>query len=101
MSTIDSDPTTMTPEQLRDAVRDRYAAAARQATEALGAGSGCCSSTAAADPVTAGSAVGALHRIKFAPPDASGQLGMPSKRILRAAPPRSCGYTPRAPTRRP
>ena len=75
MSTVDNDPTTLDPttldaDQLRDAVRDRYAAAARQATETLAvggtasccapagssAGASCCSPTGTA---VAGSAVGA------------------------------------------
>ena len=75
MSTVDDDPTTLDPttldaDQLRDAVRDRYAAAARQATETLAAGgtasccapagssagASCCSPTGTA---VAGSAVGA------------------------------------------
>jgi len=47
-----ADPTTLAPEELREAVRDRYAAAARQAGETLGAS--CCGPEPAA-----GSAVGA------------------------------------------
>ncbi|HEY6795263.1 MAG TPA: arsenite methyltransferase [Kineosporiaceae bacterium] len=58
MSTIDSDPTTMTADQVRDAVRDRYAAAARQATDSLDESSGCCGGTASSCCTTAGSAVG-------------------------------------------
>lgn len=62
MSTMNTDPTTLSGEELRDAVRDRYAAAARQLTVA-GAGGGCCGPTSccsgsdsvprdAADPIT-------------------------------------------------
>ncbi|MFN8193770.1 MAG: arsenite methyltransferase [Nocardioidaceae bacterium] len=60
--TTQSDPTTLNGDELRDAVRDRYAAAARQATEVLTkdegsacCGTSCCGGTAT---VTAGSAVG-------------------------------------------
>jgi len=79
MSTVDDDPTTLDADQLRDAVRERYAAAARQATQVLATGgtssccgpaaatSSCCSPASAATPATtstatgvgAGSAVGA------------------------------------------
>jgi SAM-dependent methyltransferase len=72
MTSLDSDPTQLTGDELRDAVRDRYAAAARQATQALddttatvGGESSCCSPTCCGGPaettgttVTAGSAVG-------------------------------------------
>jgi SAM-dependent methyltransferase len=74
MSTVNDDPTTLDADQLRDAVRERYAAAARQATEVLTTGgasccgpavaSSCCSPTSQTTPTTtvgvgAGSAVGA------------------------------------------
>jgi SAM-dependent methyltransferase len=45
------------PDEVRDAVRDRYAAAARSslasADSGCGCGTGCCSTTDAADPITA------------------------------------------------
>jgi SAM-dependent methyltransferase len=54
------DPTTLDADQLREAVRDRYAAAARQATETRGNTASCCGgSSAATGAVVAGSAVGA------------------------------------------
>jgi arsenite methyltransferase len=62
MSTIDSDPTALDDDQLRQAVRDRYAAAARQATETLNGAASCCGATASSccsSGTTAGSAVGA------------------------------------------
>lgn len=69
MTTLDNDPTRMSADELRDAVRDRYATAARQATQALddatqasssccGPATSCCGSTAAiagpagSDPIT-------------------------------------------------
>jgi arsenite methyltransferase len=57
------DPTTLDADQLRDAVRDRYAAAARQATEALAAGttSSCCGPTSASScgtPAATGTGTG-------------------------------------------
>jgi SAM-dependent methyltransferase len=74
MTSLDSDPTRLSADELRDAVRDRYAAAARQATKALddataadassccGPATSCCGGGASAQstggPVTAGSAVG-------------------------------------------
>jgi arsenite methyltransferase len=63
MTSLDRDPTTLTDEELREAVRDRYAAAARQATQVLddasSEASSCCStSCCGGTAVTAGSAVG-------------------------------------------
>jgi len=70
MSTVDDDPTTLDADQLRDAVRERYAAAARQATQVLATGgtssccgpaaatSSCCSPASAATPATTSTATG-------------------------------------------
>jgi arsenite methyltransferase len=62
MTSLDRDPTTLTDEELREAVRDRYAAAARQATQVLDDASAeapCCSkSCCGGTTATAGSAVG-------------------------------------------
>jgi SAM-dependent methyltransferase len=79
MTTMNVDPTDLTPEELREVVRDRYAAAARRATQALddassgsaaspesssccGPATACCSGggtvASSGGTVTAGSAVG-------------------------------------------
>ena len=58
MSAVDSDPTRLTPDELREAVRDRYAAAARQATATLTA---CCSPGGGGSAVGAGSLAGDLY----------------------------------------
>ncbi|HET9658182.1 MAG TPA: arsenite methyltransferase [Kineosporiaceae bacterium] len=52
MSDITLDPTGLAPQQLREAVRDRYAQAARQATSNLDVPSCCGSGPASVDPVT-------------------------------------------------
>jgi SAM-dependent methyltransferase len=68
MTSAANDPTRLTADELREAVRDRYATAARQATQTLddagqstssccGPATSCCGSGASS--VTAGSAVGA------------------------------------------
>ncbi len=46
MTDLGTDPTQLSPDELRDAVRERYAAAARDAAQTLDTSSGCCSSTA-------------------------------------------------------
>jgi SAM-dependent methyltransferase len=52
MSQTNLDPTTLNAEQLRDAVRDRYAAAAREATTNLDAASASAGSSCCAPPTT-------------------------------------------------
>lgn len=56
MSRIEADPTTLSGDELRAAVRDRYADAARQASRGAASCRGtvdsCCGSDAAADPIT-------------------------------------------------
>ncbi len=63
MTSLDRDPTTLTDDELREAVRDRYAAAARQATQVLDDASSeaasCCSTSCCGGTAdAAGTAVG-------------------------------------------
>lgn len=47
MTELGTDPTQLSPEELRGAVRERYATAARQAARTLDASAGCCSTQSA------------------------------------------------------
>jgi SAM-dependent methyltransferase len=52
MSLTSPDPTQLSDEQIRDAVRDRYAASASAVIADLDSGGGCCSGPSDCDPIT-------------------------------------------------